>query len=92
MLQPTPNVAAIAFRSVVANLDALNHVPQTTGVEGTVKRRNDANAEATRRLYERFRAGLVDEYLAERDARVAAAPIVEHPMVVADLERKAAAP
>ena len=77
--------AAIAYRSVLANLDRLGHVPQVTGVDPVVRRRADADVDATRRLYAGFSDGLIDRYLSERDERARSAPIVQHPVVLADL-------
>jgi phosphoribosylglycinamide formyltransferase 1 len=42
-------------------------------------RKKDFTEDATRALYARFASGLVDRYLADRERRCAAAPILENP-------------
>lgn len=44
---------------------------------GSVYRRKDFTAEAVLTMWRRFDAGMIEDYLAERDARCAAMPIVE---------------
>jgi phosphoribosylglycinamide formyltransferase-1 len=81
--------AALAYGSVLANLDRLRPVEQVSGVTERVCRRRDADPSATRTLYEHFRGGMVEQHLAEREQRVRLAPIVEHPVLVADLAARA---
>jgi phosphoribosylglycinamide formyltransferase-1 len=45
-----------------------------------VYRKRDFTPEAVQMLYENFHAGLVDQYLSEREVRIARAPIQEHPL------------
>lgn len=47
-------------------------------------RSSDYNPQATRQLYSNFADGMIDKYIAEHDDRVAAAPIVEQPVLDED--------
>lgn len=70
----------LTYAEIIRSFDNLHPMPQLP-IPDDVKtyRIRDFSDEATKKLYERFQDGLVDIYLAEREARCAAVPIVEHP-------------
>ena len=66
--------AALAEAGLAAGQGGVQAVPQPGG--GRVYRRADFSAEAVRTLYANFETGMIDDYLAARDARDAALSLV----------------
>lgn len=74
---------ARVYAAVIRSFDRLGRMPQIPVPQTErVYRKRDLTEEATAALYRAFADGLVDRYLAEREARCAAAPIVENPAVL----------
>jgi phosphoribosylglycinamide formyltransferase-1 len=76
------------YAAVIRNFDRLVRLAQPpVPADERVYRSRDLTEAATRKLYDNFATGLVARYLAEREARAKAAPIVENPVVVEWLSR-----
>lgn len=76
------------YAAVIRNFDRLGRLPQPPiPADERVYRSRDLTEAATQKLYDRFAGGLVAKYLAEREARAKAAPIMENPVVVEWLNR-----
>ncbi len=76
--------AVVTLVQLLRRFDDLEPMPQPATIGGKVCRRADFDAAAIRRLAENFAGGMVSDYLADRDARDAATPIVQHPLLAAD--------
>lgn len=72
------------YAALVRHLDGLEALPQPAADHERVYRQRDFTDEATVRLYENFASGMIPRYLAEKQARDAAFPIVEQAAVVVD--------
>jgi hypothetical protein len=73
------------FASIIRNLHHLEPMPQLPMPQNArYYREKDFSPDATRQLYNRFRSGLVERYIEERTMRVAAAPIIRNPVIVAE--------
>ncbi|WP_336001794.1 formyltransferase family protein [Halorientalis halophila] len=73
---------ATVYPEVIRKFDELEpveNVPEPD--EAKYYEKSDYSTEATRKLYENFDSGLIPEYLAEREERIEAAPIVENPVL-----------
>lgn len=72
--------AAVAYAALISAFDELEPMAQPDKAAAVkVCRRADFTEAATAGLYRQFEDGLVERYLAERDARCAATPIIENP-------------
>lgn len=68
------------YADIIRHFDALPAMLQPVSPpEAKVYRQKDFSEESVQRLYQGFADGLVDRYLAEREQRCAAVPIVENP-------------
>jgi methionyl-tRNA formyltransferase len=73
---------ARVYIELVARFDEIVSIEQPKiPANVRVYRRKDFSAAATVSLYERFAAGMIDEYLREQTARCAAVPLVEQPIL-----------
>lgn len=71
---------AVVYAELISRFDALEPMPQPASPEtARLCKRDDFTESATNRLYQEFSGGLVDRYLNERETRISAVPIVEHP-------------
>jgi folate-dependent phosphoribosylglycinamide formyltransferase PurN len=73
---------AETYAEIIRRFDDLEDVDHPAEVDEEDTRyytSDDYSEDATRRLYENFDEGLIDEYLEERDERVAAVPILWNP-------------
>jgi phosphoribosylglycinamide formyltransferase 1 len=76
------------YAAIIRNFGRLGHLPQPpVPADERVYRSRDLTETATQQLYQNFSAGLVATYLAERETRAKAAPIVENPVVIEWLRR-----
>lgn len=74
--------AGQVYPVLARRFEDLHHVDQPPGAEERYYYEHaDYSQAATEQLYDNFDAGMVDTYLAEREGRVAAVPIVKHPVV-----------
>lgn len=73
---------ALVYAELIRNFDSLEPMAQLP-ISGDEKvfRKRDFTEDAVRKLYRGFKAGLVEDYLAEQEARCAAVPIIENPVV-----------
>lgn len=72
------------YAELVRRLDKLAPMAQIPVPENErVYKRKDYNEDAARRMYRNFDEGLVAKFLATRDTRCAAAPIIEQPSLIA---------
>lgn len=70
------------YPELVRRFDELHSVEQPPEPdEEHYYRSADYNPDATAQLYENFESGLIEEYLQDRDERVAEVPIVKHPVI-----------
>lgn len=69
-----------AYRDVILDLGRLRRMPQPPkpAVERVCKKK-DYTEDSVRKLYDNFRNGLIERYLAEQEARCAKVPIVVNP-------------
>lgn len=73
---------ARVYAALIRDFDRLERMPPVPEpTESRVYRRRDFTEAATEQLYRTFADGLVSRYLAERERRCAAAPIVENPVL-----------
>lgn len=73
---------ACAYAAIVRNFDRLDRLVQTPVPEGVnVYRRRDFSEAATAQVYRNFADGMVERYLAERNRRDAAVPILSQPIL-----------
>jgi len=76
------------YAAVICNFNRLGRMPQPpVPADERVYRSRDLTEAATQKLYDNFASSLVATYLAEREIRAKAAPIVENPAVVQWLKR-----
>jgi folate-dependent phosphoribosylglycinamide formyltransferase PurN len=73
--------AALAFRKVLVDVGSLGHLPQPEEPERARSfRRAQVDAAVLKRLQTNIASGMIEEYLADRERRDAASPIVAHPL------------
>lgn len=71
------------YCSIIRKIDSIKAQPQMPlKRKGYVYKRKDFSEEATKKLYENFRTGMVDKYVQEKDSRLSLAPIVINPLLV----------
>jgi methionyl-tRNA formyltransferase len=77
--------AAETYPAVVHNFENLSDVEHPAPIDdedGKYYTSDDYAESATIQLYENFEAGMIEEYLTERDERVEAVPILRNPALV----------
>ena len=77
------------YATIVRRFDELQRLPPLPApAHPRLYRKQHFTEEATRTLYRRFAGGLVERYLAEREQRCAAAPILENPALLGRAEER----
>lgn len=72
----------LTYAQIIRSFDELDRIPQLPEPEDVkIYRIRDFSDEATTKLYEEFKNGLVEKYLQEKEARCSAVPILEHPVL-----------
>ena len=73
---------AHTFGKIIINFDALEKMRQIpVGENERVCKQKDFTEDSAETIYENFRNGLVDSYLAEQKSRCTAVPIIENPAI-----------
>lgn len=72
------------YGALIRDFANLKSLQQPAGISSKIYKRRDFTDEATAALYRNFSAGLIDRFLAERDKRYAAAPILLQPAINAE--------
>lgn len=73
------------YREIIRKFESLPSSPKPPEPDqARYYEKDDYSEEATRRLYEQFEDGLIEEYLEEQEDRIAAVPIVKNPGLSAE--------
>lgn len=75
------------YAEIIRNIDSIPKMPQPqTPTDEKVYRQKDYSEESVEKLYDKFKNGLVEKYLSEKDSRCLKSPIVENPSIIVPLK------